>query len=43
MNKQQTDLIDAMVFTIEEILEKSRNEANGVTFEEALKRTSESI
>lgn len=30
-----------MVFTIEEILEKSRRDANGVTFEEALKHTSE--
>jgi hypothetical protein len=41
MNKQQEELIAAMVFSIEEILEKSQREANGVSFEEALKRTSE--
>lgn len=30
-----------MVYTIEEILEKSKREANGVSFEDALKRTRE--
>jgi hypothetical protein len=29
-----------MVFTVEEILEKSRQQAIGVTFDEALKETS---
>lgn len=29
-----------MVFTIEEVLEKSKEAAGGVSFEEALKRTS---
>lgn len=32
-----------MVYTIEEILEESRRKANGVTFEEGLKLTSELI
>lgn len=31
-----------MVFTIEEIMEKSRQDASGVSFEEALKKTRES-
>lgn len=32
-----------MVFTVEEILEKSRRDANGVSFEEALKRSSKFV
>lgn len=32
-----------MVFTIAEILEKSQREANGVSFEDALERTSELV